>query len=485
MGRQRTERLLMWALRTTVVLSLTGTGCDDESSDTTPVDMGTPPDSATVDQGPDPSDMGADSDAAFDESDASPWRSIEAANTLPAAHPLAEGQHRFLYDTFGVELYDDWPPTEFLLQLMEDEPEIFGDQFSSFGFIPDPDDDLPVGFKRGVTDPERVHHTCAVCHVGALPDGRLWLGAPNGALDFGRFRVEVDRRWVAAGNPTTLGEGIPEKFLALGPGRTNAASNDFREVVPADYPPYFRLGELSHLNYLGTGRNTQTEVYLSIYTFGAGAPDDEEAPTPFPEAERAAALVDFMAQIEPPAPPAEMLADDDTIARGRTVFEEAGCGLCHHPDDVGENGVTPIDKAENGRDRLPGEDAEWPEGSIHTSPLHRVLIDGDGEGGGGVDEGRLALIRFIGRHRLRTLPTDGYRVTPLQGLWATAPYLHNGSVPTLEDVLKPVSDRPTTFDRSGFTIDTSLPPNSNRGHAFGVDLSAEDKAALVAYLMSL
>src|SRR5439155_24742141 len=39
----------------------------------------------------------------------------------------------------------------------------------------------------------------------------------------------------------------------------------------------------------------------------------------------------------------------------------------------------------------------------------------------------------------------GYAATPLTGVWANFPYLHNGSVPTLHHLLGPVSERPTIF----------------------------------------
>jgi hypothetical protein len=78
----------------------------------------------------------------------------------------------------------------------------------------------------------------------------------------------------------------------------------------------------------------------------------------------------------------------------------------------------------------------------------------------------------------------GYKPRPLAGIWATPPYLHNGSVPTIYDLLSPVAERPATFamgsrefdpvrlglkqPRSGrwFTFDTSLPGNRNTGHEF-------------------
>jgi mono/diheme cytochrome c family protein len=98
----------------------------------------------------------------------------------------------------------------------------------------------------------------------------------------------------------------------------------------------------------------------------------------------------------------------------------------------------------------------------------------------------------------------GYVARPLEGIWATAPYLHNGSVPTLWDLLQPASARPTRFpmgqreydpDKVGyvtemsepprFTFDVSMPGNSNAGHEYGTDLSEDEKRDLLEYLKSL
>ncbi len=92
----------------------------------------------------------------------------------------------------------------------------------------------------------------------------------------------------------------------------------------------------------------------------------------------------------------------------------------------------------------------------------------------------------------------------LEGIWAAAPYLHNGSVPTLAELLKPPAQRKTTFslgakydiENLGLaeTQDPSIPPrtvtgcdklnsgNSNCGHDFGTGLSDPDKKALLEYL---
>jgi hypothetical protein len=413
-----------------------------------------------------------------------------AANVYGPENELSKGQAIFLFDAWGTEQLDEWPPADFMLDLMKNEPEVFGNQFEKFGFLPDPSDDFPVGFKRGLVDASKVHETCALCHVAKLADGTLWLGAPNGALDVGRFIAEVDTRWAAAGHPPRLSELGRKKHLGLGPGRVSSESSDYPKLVAADFPPYFSLGKRKHMNYLGTGRNVRTEVYLSVYTFGAGSPNDETAKVPFPTEEKIDTFVAFLGSIE--APPAPMPQQPDLVPAGEAVFNSAGCASCHHPEDVSLLKVVTIDRGVSPKERRPGEDPMFPNGSILTDPLHRVLIDGDGSagasgagGGSGIDDGYADLIAFIFGHKLQATATDGYRTLDLHGIWATAPYLHNGSVPTLEDLLKPASQRPTTFQRGDFTVDTTVEGNGNMGHEFGTDLPDADKTALIAYLKSL
>ena len=122
-------------------------------------------------------------------------------------------------------------------------------------------------------------------------------------------------------------------------------------------------------------------------------------------------------------------------------------------------------------------------------------------------------------HAVRRLPaplqhfrkTWGYANMPLDGIWLRAPYLHNGSVPTLRDLLEPSSMRPAKFARGSdlydrervgfasalpdaaigsdaaglFVFDTTKPGNGNaghEGHAYGTDLPDADKEALVEFL---
>ena len=119
----------------------------------------------------------------------------------------------------------------------------------------------------------------------------------------------------------------------------------------------------------------------------------------------------------------------------------------------------------------------------------------------------------------------GYKARPLNGIWATAPFLHNGSVPTLDDLLRPADQRPPfvrlgswefdpvkvglaqpelsddsypAYTRDGyFIMDTSIVGNLNTGHAFGATASGDrtgvigpqftdtQRAALIEYIKSL
>lgn len=110
-----------------------------------------------------------------------------------------------------------------------------------------------------------------------------------------------------------------------------------------------------------------------------------------------------------------------------------------------------------------------------------------------------------------------YKVRPLNGVWATPPYLHNGAVPSIDDLLGDPEQRPKTFYlgsrefdpvklgyrtdpiAGGFVFDTSIRGNSNRGHEFRKDfdknrmikgvigpaLSTDDRKALIEYLKTL
>ena len=100
-----------------------------------------------------------------------------------------------------------------------------------------------------------------------------------------------------------------------------------------------------------------------------------------------------------------------------------------------------------------------------------------------------------------------YKARPLTGIWATAPYLHNGSVPNLYELLLPAAERSSEFyvgnrlfdpERVGyvtaaetttgdaaFRFDTTVTGNLNTGHEYAAELSDVERQELLEYLKSL
>ncbi len=111
------------------------------------------------------------------------------------------------------------------------------------------------------------------------------------------------------------------------------------------------------------------------------------------------------------------------------------------------------------------------------------------------------VVEYKNGHIDRNLLTPtAYRAKPLDGIAFTAPYLHNGSVRTLWELLQAPEQRATVFrvgstefdpsgvgyqDAGDFSFDTRKRGNSNAGHRYGTDLSRDDKLALLEYLKAL
>lgn len=104
-------------------------------------------------------------------------------------------------------------------------------------------------------------------------------------------------------------------------------------------------------------------------------------------------------------------------------------------------------------------------------------------------------------------PVPSYKARPLNGVWATPPYLHNGSVPTLYDLLLPAAERPRRFARPDGAYDpvkaglapdpdavdqhethrdgVAVPGDWNGGHEYATDLGEDQRRDLVEYLKGL
>jgi hypothetical protein len=94
-----------------------------------------------------------------------------------------------------------------------------------------------------------------------------------------------------------------------------------------------------------------------------------------------------------------------------------------------------------------------------------------------------------------------YKARPLNGIWATAPYLHNGSVPNLDELLKPPHQRIKKFrvgsrefdpavvgfrmDAGAGEFDAAISGNSNAGHEYKRTFSEIERKRLIEYMKSL
>jgi hypothetical protein len=186
----------------------------------------------------------------------------------------------------------------------------------------------------------------------------------------------------------------------------------------------------------------------------------------------------YISDVQPPPYPFPI--NRELAAAGEAVYK-AGCASCHAIG--GERTGTVIPVAEVGTDRHRLD--MW-------TPASATAYNAYGEG---------HTWKFSG---FRT--TGGYVSVPLEGLWLRAPYLHNGSVPTLVDLLEKTDSRPKLFrrgydvydpvrvgfvssgpeaERVGTVFDTAQPGGGNDGHLYGTDLSANDKTALIEYLKTL
>ena len=115
--------------------------------------------------------------------------------------------------------------------------------------------------------------------------------------------------------------------------------------------------------------------------------------------------------------------------------------------------------------------------------------------------------RFYAPGKTPAPDVAAYRARPLPGIWATGPFLHNGSVRTLTELLKPSAYRDTQFyvgsrhfdpihvgyrsipSQDGHqkteVLDTTLVGNSNAGHEYGVYFTEQEKRDLVEFLKTL
>jgi len=255
-------------------------------------------------------------------------------------------------------------------------------------------------------------------------------------------------------------------------------------VVPVDVPPWWRMAKKTSMFYSAGGRGDHARIMMTASLLCSESVEEARAID--------AAFVDVRAWITTmPVPKWPFPVDAALAETGKPIFQ-ATCSRCH--GTYGEDGyypnlIVPLDEV--------GTDPTLASGASQFSERFVEWFANS----------------FWGETS-RLEPQEGYVPPPLDGIWATAPFFHNGSVPTLEGVLdskKRTGAWTRTFDSTkydqaavGWKItptglqsqepnaakrtkiyDTTLLGYGNQGHTYGDDLTAEERTAVLEYLKTL
>jgi hypothetical protein len=233
-------------------------------------------------------------------------------------------------------------------------------------------------------------------------------------------------------------------------------------------------------------------------------------------------LQSLVHKLRSPAWPEDILGaiDREKRERGRVIFEKK-CASCHaeqkreDPLRYLRVTMTPVQDLNTDRNMVANADhreLRRPDGTqervaVAAGPVVNDIVFSWShveEIAAFAREGLSAILRWgsnLGRDETKL---DRYKARPLDGIWATAPYLHNGSVPNLYQLLVPAARKPfyvgtrqfdptsvgfNTDDKGGTWLDTSTPGNLNTGHGgdtYGGDLDIDQEVwPLIEYMKSL
>jgi mono/diheme cytochrome c family protein len=435
----------------------------------------------------------------------------------------------FKYGSVGTEVTVGLP-----YRIWRVLPEVFADKlpnrpgkgYERLGFIFE--SNSPHGIAVGTTYKEErvplVGLNCATCHAGTVRDTpssapRIILGMPAHQMDlqgYANFLTATarDERFNASTlidamtkQDPSIGwfESLIYRFIAIkrtrdgileraaqnawfeerppqGPGRVDTFNPYKRlfnfdlkadkSVGTADLPPLFNQRIRQGLWLHWDGNNDRVEERNKSAAIGAGATPES---LDLASLDRIAA---WTLDLTPPAFPVERI-DRAKAEGGRKVWETA-CASCHSIGGASVGKVTPLAEIGTDPERL---------NSFTAALVERMNTIGTGY------PWKFSHFR----------KTDGYANMPLDGVWLRAPYLHNGSVPTLRALLFP-EERPAVFhrgydvydwtkvgfitdgpeaERNGVRFDTGLRGNNNSGHLYGRELPAADREALIEFMKTL
>ena len=405
--------------------------------------------------------------------------------------------------------------------------------YASFGFLwergRNPALDPPVGFSRARVGVERMSINCALCHttrarLSADAEPRLYVGGAGNTIDiqgYQRFlsNCAVDEMFTAENLIPVMDEKVglsfAEKLLyraVLIPAVRKQLRKQGEDYAWSHQRPLWGPGRIDPFNPVKFGMLKLTDDgtvgnsdMLALWAVGArensGKPPvyhwdgltnslrdsalssmlgDGTVGKEFKPG-TLARLQDYLRTLRPP--PSPYRPASAAVERGRAVFA-AQCADCHATG--GARSLTVIPPAEIGTDIQ--RDFMWTDAAVQAYNGYREGRDWN----------------FSGFRKV-----DGYVASTLDGLWLNGPYLHNGSVPTLRDLLRVPAQRPVAFVRggdvvdgqnggfvsppcdpvappaAGFCYDTTLIGNSNAGHLYGTALPDNQKEDLLAYLLTL
>jgi mono/diheme cytochrome c family protein len=363
---------------------------------------------------------------------------------------------------------------------------------------------------------ELVVSNCLACH-GAEFNGELVVGLGNAFADFttnpmeGIERLgllvedgpEADawRRWadrIGAIAPymvtDTVGvnpaPNLTMALMAYRDGQTLAWLDEPalepppREPLPTAVPPWWRMQKKHAMFYHGGGQGDHVPYMMLKSLVCTDDPAEAREIDAWFSHVRA-----FIASLEPPAWPFAL--EETLAAEGQAVFERH-CAACH--GTYGEQESYP--NLVVGLEQV-GTDPAYARQAVEAERFIRWFNDS-----------------FYGR-TAQARPAPGYVAPPLDGVWATAPYLHNDSVPSIaalldssqrprywrhvrepreydtatlgwrHEVLDHGKDDATDGDEARHVYDTTRPGYGNGGHTFGDVLSERERLAVIEYLKTL
>ncbi|MBE9007921.1 cytochrome c [Fortiea sp. LEGE XX443] len=432
-------------------------------------------------------------------------------------------EEHFKYGSIGTEPSQGVPYWIWLVL-----PRIFPDKlpgaggYTSLGITWEEGKETPVGFTKKTIGFPRVGITCAVCHTATyrtspVEKPYIFPAGPSNKFDLQgyirflgaaasdpRFNADYILDEIKYNHDFSWVENLLYRFLIIpqtkkallqqntdfewmnsrpnwGPGRIDPFNpvkfNTLKlpkddTIGNSDMMPIWnqKLHKGSALHW--DGLETSLKETVQTGAIGDGATKDS---LPVADLQR---VEDYITELAPPKYP--FAIDEQLASKGNQVFANT-CASCHAFGGERTGTVIPVEEVGTDRHRLD----MWTQQAADTYNHF-----GDGY------PWDFSQLR----------KTNGYVSVSLDGLWIRAPYLHNGSVPSLEDLLEKPENRPKTFyrgydvydslrvgfvsegkeaERVGFKYDTTVAANSNQGHLYGTDLSNNDKKALIEYLKTL